>query len=477
MKMPEREARASASTSREARQAAPFSPEALALFLTPERIEQGLDTKTGKESRESLVRALSSAHPSDIAELVQALDADDRLRFLEIFGAQLGGEFLTFLDDPVQDSLIEGLSAYHFSQILKGLDSDDAIALLEKIPEESRRDVLDTLQGRQKIIIEQGLAWPKDSAGRMMTRDIVTIAEFWSVGQTIDYMRASRENLPHFFHDIFLVDPAFRLVGIVEASKLLRTPRSIKMNAIASVPFAISAVTNQEELAHMFRKYGWTEAPIIDNESRLVGAVTVDDIIHVLDEAHADDFLGLSGLYEDDAYRDILATTRTRFSWLFLNLLTAILASLAIALFENSLEQIVALAILMPIAASMGGNAGTQTLAITVRTLALHHTLSPRSRRRLIGKEFLVGIANGSLFAVLSGGIAGVWFQEISLALIVSAAMFANLVAAGLAGVLVPIGLARIGADPAAGSSVIVTTLTDLVGFCCFLGLATLFLI
>jgi len=306
-----------------------------------------------------------------------------------------------------------------------------------------------------------------------MRRETVTVPEFWTVGQTIDFMRNEDVELPEDFYNIIVVSPSHKPVGMIHLSKLLQTRRVVPVSAIMDAEAKVMrADMDQEDVAFLFRQYGLVEAPVTDSGGRLVGVLTIDDIVDVMEEEHEDDILKLGGVSEDDFYSDVVRTTRLRFSWLLVNLATAIVASLVIALFEDSLERIVALAVLMPIVASMGGNAGTQTLTVAVRALATNE-LTARNAARILTKEVLVGCANGFLFAIIMGVIAWLWFGDPLLGGVIAVAMILNLIVAGLSGVLIPLAIEKIGQDPAIASTVFLTTITDVVGFFVFLGLAT----
>jgi magnesium transporter len=309
-----------------------------------------------------------------------------------------------------------------------------------------------------------------------MQRELLAVPSNWTVGETIDYMRAAKD-LPDDFYDLYIVDPKHQPIGYVPLSRAMRTRRPVKLTDIMNDDMKIVPVAmDQEEVAYLFRQYGLVSAPVVDDAGRLVGVVTVDDVVHIIDEEAEEDLLKLAGVQETDLYSAVLDTTKARFGWLLINLFTAVAASLVIAQFENTLERIVALAVLMPIVASMGGNAGTQTLTVAVRAIAMRD-LSTRNALRFVGKEIIVGLTNGLIFAVLAGMMAWIWFDAPMIGVIIAAAMVINLVVAALSGALVPLGLEKIGVDPAVASSVVLTTLTDVIGFFAFLGLATLFLL
>jgi magnesium transporter len=416
-------------------------------------------------------------HYSQAANLIEGLDRDDRRRLIDLAGELLDAEFLTELDDTVRVEAIDALGKEQFANVLTELDTDDAVDLIEDLDAHEQREILEAIPAEDRALVEDGLSYPEDSAGRMMEREVVAIPSYWTVGETIDYMRET-DDLPDDFYDIFVVDGDDRPIGTLPLNRVMRTKRSVIAHEIMDSEYmrTIPVDLDQEEVAYLFRELDLVSAPVVDGEGRLIGTITIDDIVDVIDEEAEEDILRLGGVTGIDVYQAVIDTTRARFSWLFVNLLTAILASVVIAFFEATIEQLVALAVLMPIVASMGGNAGTQTLTIAVRALAMRE-LTPLNQFGFIGKELAVGFINGILFAVLIATIAGLWFGSAGLGLVIAMAMVINLAVAGLTGTLVPLALVRWGIDPAIASSVFVTTVTDVVGFLSFLGLAALFLL
>ena len=420
-------------------------------------------------------------HYADVADLLERLDAEDRARLVEIIRIDFDAAILSELDETVRDQIIDLLGLDEVAVAVSDLDTDDAVTILEELDEAEQRQVLNSIPAAERTVIEEGLAYPEDSAGRLMQREFVSVPEGWTVGETIDYMRASVDsednNLPDYFYSIFVVDPDHKPVGKVMLDQLLRTRRPVKMTEIVEPEKKVVAVTmDQEDVAFLFRQRDLVSAPVVDELGRLVGVVTIDDIVDVIDEEHEEDIMYLAGIGEDDLYDAAIDTTRARFSWLAVNLLTAIVASLVISLFDATIDQLVALAILMPIVASMGGNAGTQTLTVTVRALAMKE-LTATNAARVIGKEILVGAINGVLFAVFAGVIVWVWFGSQVLGLVIGLAMVVNMTVAGLAGTTIPLMLEHARIDPAIASSVFLTTVTDVVGFFVFLGLAAIILL
>ena len=385
------------------------------------------------------------------------------------------------MDDAVRETVFEDMEPAQIAAAVSELDSDDAVEIVEEMEEPDQKAVLEAMAPPDRRLIEQSLSYPDDSAGRLMQREIVTVPTNWTVGETIDYMRAAADGdediLPTSFYDIFVVDPTHKPVGAIHLSHLLRSKRPIKVSEIMQTELKLLPVTmDQEDVAFLFRQRDLVSAPVVDEAQRLVGAITIDDVVDVIHEEHEEDMLALAGVGEADLYDAAIDTTKARFRWLLVNLFTAILASLVIGMFESTLQQVVALAILMPIVASMGGNAGTQTLTVAVRALATRE-LTSTNAYRVIGKELLVGAINGVLFAIITGAIAWGWFQEPQIGLIIGMAMIVNMIVAGLAGASIPLLLDRAGVDPAIASSVFLTTVTDVVGFFAFLGLAAAFLI
>ena len=355
------------------------------------------------------------------------------------------------------------------------METDDAVNLIESLEPEAQKKILDQVTLAEREIFEESLNYPEDSAGRRMQKEFVSMPAFWSVGQTIDYLR-EESNLPDDFFEIFIVDPLNRPLGSVSVSKVLRSARVIQLNNILDdSPKFIKASMDQEEAALLFEKYSLVSAGVVDDQGRLIGRITADDIVWVLQEEAEEDILRLGGVSETEMNQSIVRSTQKRFIWLFLNLLTAILASVVISLFGASIEKMVALAVLMPIVASMGGNAGTQTLTLTVRSLATKE-LVDGNRKKIFFKEISISILNGFIFAILTSLATILWFNDVSLALIVGAAMIINIISAGLFGFLIPYLLNYFKIDPALASSVFVTTITDVFGFLSFLGLASIFL-
>ncbi len=422
-------------------------------------------------------RLIHPLHFSDIADLLERLPSDIRVRVIDYSRRTLPPEVLPELDDAVRDEVLDILEPRQVAAAVSDLSTDDAVEILEDLDHATRQEILTEVEPEDRRLIEDSLSYPDDSAGRLMQRESVAVAQNWTVGEVIDHMRESAE-LPDDFYDIFVVDGRSRaLVGSLPLNTLLRTGRPVRIAAIMDRDITIIPATmDQEDVAILFRDRDLVSAPVVDGDNRLVGMITVDDVVDVIDEEAEEDLLKLSGVSETDFYQDMLQTTRRRFSWLGINLVTAIAASVVIAIFARTIEQVVALAVLMPIVASMGGIAGTQTLTVAVRAIAMRD-FGPGKASRFILKELSVGLANGVLFAAIMGVIAGLWFADPGLGAVIAVAMVLNLLVAGLSGAMVPFLLDRRGIDPAIASPVILTTVTDVIGFLTFLGLATVFLL
>ena len=421
----------------------------------------------------TLREKLSGLHAADLADLIGLIGPEERTALVTTLGKDvLTPEVLSELDEDVRDEVLAHLEPQAIAEAVQALDTDDAVYLLEDLDEAQMRAVLARIPESDRAALELPLHYPENSAGRLMQREMVAVPPFWTVGQTIDYLRETEE-LPSEFFEIFVVDPAFALLGSVQTSRLVRTKRPVLIGDIMDAePTAVPASMDQEEVAYLFEQYHLVSAPVVDDAKRLVGMITVDDIVDVIQEEMTEDILALGGVRDAETMTStVIDTTRARFSWLFINLLTAMLASIVIGFFDATIEQVVALAVLMPIVASMGGNAGTQTLTVAVRALATRE-LTPANALRIVYRETLVGSLNGIIFAILMGLVAVLWFKSPAIAVIIGLAMIINLLAAGLAGILIPLGLHRMGVDPAVSSVVFLTTVTDVVGFSTFLGLA-----
>ena len=426
----------------------------------------------------TLITMLKDAHVADIAELITLLHGQYRSEFIRLVGDDLDPEVLPELDEGIQADVSEMLETDTLVAAVKDLETDDAVSVLEELDVEDQKEILEQIPEIDRVVLQRSLDYPEDSAGRLMRSDVVAIPPFWTIEQTINYLR-EKEDLPDDFTEIFIVDPQHIPIGTLYLNKVIRAhPMTILSDLLKNEQLnLIPATMDREDLAHLFKRYNLLSAPVIDENKMLLGVITADDVFEVISEEAEEDILRLGGVVSDEAVTDnTFQVARNRFSWLFINLLTAVLASVVIAFFDTSIEQIIALAVLMPVVASMAGNAGTQTLTITVRALATHEIL-PINALRIIMREGAIGLINGLLFSVLLGVIGWLWFDNATLGGVLVLAMIVSMFIAALAGILIPLGLDKLGIDPAIASAVFVTTVTDIVGFFSFLGLATLFMI
>lgn len=449
--------------------------ETLKRFVLTPKLERKVARAIDGEKLKKAGKLARRLHAADLADLLERLSYEQRAILLGELRADFDAEVLPYLDETVRDDVIELLGPEAVGRAIAELDSDDAIAIIEDMAESEKQAILDSVEPTDRALLEEGLTFPEYSAGRLMQRELVAVPSHWTVGQTIDFMRTN-PNLPDDFYEIFVVDPRFRPIGLVSLGKLLHNKRPIRLRDIMSGDFVrLQADTPQEDVAYLFRQYGLVSAPVVNENGRLLGRVTVDDVVDIVDEEAEEDILRLGGVSESDLQSSVFDTVKQRFLWLLINLGTAILASGVIAIFEATISEIVALAVLMPIVASMGGNAGTQTVTVVVRALAMRD-LSTSNALRVIWKEAAVGLLNGLVFAMLIGIIAGLWFDPV-IGGVIAAAMVINMLIAGLSGALIPIGLERLKIDPAVASSVFLTTVTDVIGFFAFLGLAAAFIL
>ena len=419
-------------------------------------------------------QTLEDLHPSDVANLIENLSSETRAKLIEIEEFDIDPEIFVEINESIQTEILQLLSSDSIAKIIKRLESDNAISIIENLNIEKKNSVLDKLPPKDRFLLEEGLSYPEDSAARIMQREFTAVPSDWSVGQTIDYLRESKD-LPEEFLEIFVVDNEFKPIGIVPSSRVLRTPREKKMNSIMrEMPVLISVNMDKEEVGHAFENYNLVSAGVVNKNNKLVGMITADDVVTVVQEEAEEDVLRLAGVGDEEITDSVLIKTKRRFNWLLLNLFTALLATWVISLFGASIEQMVALAFLMPIVASMGGNAGMQTLAVTIRAIATKE-LSSGNFNKIVGKEFLIGILNGIIFAIITAIIVQFWFQELKLSLLIGISMVLNMIVAGLFGILVPVSLKKVNIDPALASSVFVTTITDVIGFLSFLGIGSYF--
>ncbi|MFT7594504.1 MAG: magnesium transporter [Paracoccaceae bacterium] len=427
------------------------------------------------DDKAQLTELMEPLHAADIADLLEQINAFDRARLIRLYDREFDGEILSELDDAVREEVISILTPHVLALAVRGLESDDVVDLIEDLEAPQQVAILDALEESDRAAVEQALAHPESSAGRLMQREVVMAPEHWNVGEAIDFMRHA-DGLPEQFYHVILVDPRMHPTGNVTLGKIMGSRREVALKDITEDVFRIIPVTQDEEdVAYAFNQYHLISAPVVNQDGRLVGVITIDDAMAVLDEEHEEDILRLAGVGDSSLSDTVVATSRRRLPWLAVNLLTAILASLVIAQFEATISQFVALAVLMPIVASMGGNAGTQSLTVAVRSLATKD-LTGANVWRVIRREVLVGLVNGLVFAVAMGIVGLVWFGSPALGYVIAAAMMVNMIVAGLAGTVVPIMMDKLGVDPALASGTFVTTVTDVIGFFTFLGLAAVVL-
>ena len=423
---------------------------------------------------EFINQTLKDLHEADVANLIENLNPDTRNKLIEIESFNIDPEIFIELNESIQSEVLQLLSIDSLIKIIKRLESDNAIKILENLSKEIKEKVLEKLPPKDKFLLQEGLSYPEDSAARIMQREFTAVPSNWTVGQTIDYLREDKD-LPEEFLEIFIVDNDFKPIGTVPSSRVLRTSRDLKMNSIMKeMPVLISVNMDKEEVGLTFENYNLVSAGVVNKENKLVGMITADDVVTVVQEEAEEDALRLAGVGDEEITDSVMLKTKRRFNWLLLNLFTALLATWVISFFGASIEQMVALAFLMPIVASMGGNAGMQTLAVTIRAIATKE-LSKSNFNRVVGKEFLIGILNGIIFAIITAIIVQLWFKELNLSLLIGISMTLNMIVAGLFGILVPVSLKKLNIDPALASSVFVTTITDVIGFLSFLGLGSFY--
>ncbi|MBN2741346.1 MAG: magnesium transporter [Rhodobacteraceae bacterium] len=424
-----------------------------------------------------LAELMEPLHAADIADLLEQVSGHERRAILRLWGREIDGEILTEIDESIREEVIASLPPEVLADAVRELDSDDVVDLIEDLEEPQQAQILGALDEPDRMAVEKSLSYPEYSAGRLMQREVVTAPAHWSVGQTIDFLRKA-DWLPDQFYHVILVDPAHHPQGNVTLGRILSAPRASKLSEITEPEFrTISVYQDEGDVAYAFNQYHLISAAVVDDDDRLVGVITIDDAMAVLDEEHEEDILRLAGVGDDSSISDtVLETVRQRLPWLMVNLLTAILASAVISIFEGTIQKLVALAVLMPIVASMGGNAGTQTLTVAVRAMATKN-LTESNVWRVVRREAIVGLLNGLAFAVVMGIVASFWFSGPQLGIVIALAMVINLVVAALSGILIPLTLEKLGADPALASGTFVTTMTDVVGFFSFLGLASVMLL
>lgn len=412
----------------------------------------------------------------DLADRLELLEPDERVRLIHLLGPRFDADVLAELDEAVRDQLTEDLPNEVLARAVAQMDADDAAYVIETLEADDQREVLAHLPQSERVAIARNLEYPVETAGRLMQAEFVAVPPFWTVGHVIDHMRESEE-LPDTFSDIFVVDPTYRVLGSIDLSRLLRTKRHVSIETIMDTDrHLVVATEDQEEMARQFERYDLKSAPVVDENKRLVGVVTIDDMVEVLEQEAEEDMRRLGGVGDESVSDTVAAAARSRMPWLLCNLGTAVMASFVIKQFDATIEQMVALAVLMPIVASLGGNAGTQTMTVTVRALATRN-LGAVNVRRVVTREVVVGVMNGFLIGSIMALVVLGWFGAAKLGGVIAVAMLFNMVAASLAGILIPLALHRFDYDPAVSSGVFVTAVTDVVGFFAFLGLASIWLV
>lgn len=427
--------------------------------------------ETGDRAR--LTRLMEPLHAADIADLLEQIDSDERARLVRLYDTGFDGDILSELEEGVREEILEILRPQVLAEAVRELETDDVVDLVEDLEEPQQAAILDVLEDADRDAVTRALTYPEGSAGRLMQREVVTAPEHWTVGQAIDFLREA-EDLPDQFYHVILVDPRMHPVGNVTLGRIMASRREVPLKDIVEDVFQVIPVDQDEaDVAYAFNQYHLISAPVVDQDGRLVGVITIDDAMTVLDEEHEEDILRLAGVSDESSLSDtILEAARGRATWLFVNLLTAILASVVIDLFADTIDRMVALAVLMPIVASMGGNAGTQTMTVAVRALATRD-LTAQNAMRVVWREVSVGALNGLLFGLVMAVVAALWFGMPMLAVVIGSAMVLTQLAAALGGIAIPMLLDRVGIDPALASGPFVTTVTDVVGFFAFLGLAS----
>jgi magnesium transporter len=420
----------------------------------------------------TLGKDVGDLHQSELGDLLEALLPEQRRALVDLLGADFDFSALTEVDEAIRLDIVDNLPNAQIARAVQELDSDDAVYILEDLDQADQDEILAQLPFTERIRLRRSLDYPEESAGRRMQTEFVAAPPFWTVGQTIDYMREDN-NLPDRFSQIFVIDPSFKLLGAIDLDQILRTKRTVKIEEIMhETRHAIPATMDQEEAAREFEQYDLLSAAVVDENERLVGVLTIDDVVDVIQQEAEEDLLRMGGVGDEELSDTVVATSRSRVPWLLVNLATACISASVISQFGATIEEMVALAALMPIVASLGGNAGTQTMTVTVRALATKD-LDIYNAGRVIRREVLVGLLNGSVIAVIIGMIAGLWFHNPDLGYVIATAMVINMLAAALGGILIPLLLDRLGADPAISSSIFTTMITDVIGFLAFLSLAT----
>ena len=443
--------------------------------IEPQIIEN-LEKDIQGGQREHVRDLIRDLHETETADILQAVNPDNRQKFVELCGKEFDFAALTEVDEVIRAEVIDALPKKQVVKGVRELDSDDAVYILEDLPENECEEILKDIPIDERDNLRQCLEYPNESAGRRMQTEFIAVPPTWNVGQVIDHIRKQKD-LPERFFDIFVVDEKYKIVGALTLDTLLKAKREIKIEKIQNVnAHPVPVEMDQEEAATILKQYNLLSAPVVDENNQLLGVLTIDDVVDVLQEEADEDIKRLAGVGDEELSDSVVSTAQSRLGWLAVNLVTALLASWIIGLFQATIDQMVALAVLMPLVASMGGNAGTQTMTVAVRAIA-EHDLDKYNAKRIIGKELLVGMLNGVAFAVIIGIIAVLWFGPVGLGIVIGTAVIVNMFFAAASGILVPLALNRVGADPAIASGVFVTTVTDVIGFFAFLALAAVWLV
>lgn len=444
-------------------------------IIYPEII-QDIEKYIKNKNKSEIKKIVEEKHESEVADILQAIDPKTINEFVKLAGKEFNFAVLTLLDEAVRTEIIENVPQNQVVEGMKEIDSDDAVYILEDLPENECEEILQKIPEQEQDNIRQCLECPEKSAGRRMQTEFIAVSPKWNVGQVIDYIR-QQQDLPQRFFDVFTVNRNFKILGVLSLDTLLRSQRDVKVEDIHEENnHAVPIDMDQEEAAGILQRYDLLTAPVVDENNKLVGTLTIDDIVDVIQEEADEDIKRLAGVGDEELSDDVITTTQSRLRWLALNLLTALLASWIIGLFHETIDKMVALAVLMPLVASMGGNGGTQTMTVAVRAIA-ERNLDIYNAKRIIAKELWIGVLNGATFAIIMGVIAIIWFGSEGLGIVIGLAMVINMICAAIAGILIPLAINKIGADPAIASGVLVTTVTDVVGFAAFLAMAAMWLV
>jgi magnesium transporter len=447
------------------------------LYGPSEELLENVQAALAEGDIQQVEALIEDLHPADVADLMEHLEPEERQLFVQITRHVIEAETISHLDETVRDEVVEQLGPEGLAEVVTELDTDDAVELLEDLEPEQQEQVLQSVPAEERVLLQQSLTFPEDSAGRLMQRELVAIPAHWTVGETIDFLRSETE-LPDDFYDLFVVDETHKPAGSVPLSRVLRSPRATRLSELMETELRlVPADMDQEAVAYLFRQYALVSAPVVDEAGRLIGVVTVDDVVRVIDEEAEEDLMKIVGASDTDFHAPPLIIAWQRVRWLVVTLINTMIAATVISQFQETIQHTVALAVLMPIVAAMGGNAGVQVITVTVRALATRDITPQSNLLRIVGKELVVGFLNALVFAAILGVVAAWWFGHVELGYVLAGAMIFNMVWAGMAGTLIPLIMDRLGLDPAIGAGPFLTTTTDVLGFFSFLGLASLFLV